>query len=265
MSLILENLKLGGCGSNVVAVTTQRGEAKKGENYSQWNLCDYTGDDALRVLDARMAFCQKMGIDLDHLIMPRQTHSTSVRVIDQNFMDASIEAQDDMLEGVDALVCNVPGVCIGVNTADCVPIAFADTCNRIIAIAHAGWRGTVGRIAQKTIETMTELGSKPGDISAAMGVSICHDCFEVGDEVVREFEKAGFEMSGIMFRNATTGKAHINLQEANRQVLIAAGVKEQNITFPEHCSRCESDRYFSARRLGINSGRTFTAILMRNT
>ena len=174
MSLILENLKLGGCGSNVVAVTTQRGEAKKGENYSQWNLCDYTGDDALRVLDARLVFCQKMGIDLDHLIMPRQTHSTTVRVINQNFMDASIEAQDDMLEGVDALVCNVPGVCIGVNTADCVPIAFADTCNRIIAIAHAGWRGTVGRIAQKTIETMTELGSKPGDISAAMGVSICH-------------------------------------------------------------------------------------------
>lgn len=265
MSLILDNLKLNGSGSNIVAVSTQRGEAKQGENYSQWNLCDYTGDDALRVLDARMAFCQQLGIELDHLVMPRQTHSTNVRVINQDFLDASIETQDEMLEGVDALVCNVRGVCIGVNTADCVPIALADSRNSIIAIAHAGWRGTVGRIAQKTIETMTKLGSNPCDISAAMGVSICQNCFEVGDEVVMEFEKAGFEMSGIIFRNATTGKAHINLQEANRQVLVAAGLKEHNITLPEHCSRCESDRYFSARRLGINSGRTFTAILMHDS
>lgn len=250
--------------NGILVVQTQRGQVKANNAYSQWNLCDYTGDDALRVLDARVQFCQQLGIDLDHLVMPRQTHSTNVKVIDQDFIDASIETQDEMLEGVDAIVTKLPGLCIGVNTADCVPIALADTKNSIIAIAHAGWRGTVARIAQKTVEAMCQLGANVTNIHATMGASICQECFEVGDEVAREFEQAGFDMSLIMKRNATTGKAHINLQEANRQVLIAAGLSPNKILLPKHCSRCEHDHYFSARRLGINSGRTFTGIIVRN-
>ncbi len=250
--------------NGILVVQTQRGQVKANNAYSQWNLCDYTGDDALRVLDARVQFCQQLGIDLDHLVMPRQTHSTNVKIIGQDFIDASIETQDEMLEGVDAIVTKLPGLCIGVNTADCVPIALADTKNSIIAIAHAGWRGTVARIAQKTVEAMCQLGANVTNIHATMGASICQECFEVGDEVAREFEQEGFDMSLIMKRNATTGKAHINLQEANRQVLIAAGLSPNNILLPKHCSRCEHDHYFSARRLGINSGRTFTGIIVRN-
>ena len=249
--------------NGILVVQTQRGQVKANNAYSQWNLCDYTGDDALRVLDARVQFCQQLGIDLDHLVMPRQTHSTNVKIIGQDFIDASIETQDEMLEGVDAIVTKLPGLCIGVNTADCVPIALADTKNSIIAIAHAGWRGTVARIAQKTVEAMCQLGANAANIHATMGASICQECFEVGDEVAREFEKAGFDMSLIMKRNATTGKAHINLKEANRQVLIKAGLNSSSITLPKHCSRCEHNRYFSARRLGIHSGRTFTGISIK--
>ena len=248
--------------NGILVVQTQRGEVKTNNAYSQYNLCDYTGDDALRVLDARMQFCHQLGIDLDHLVMPRQTHSTNVKIIGQDFMEASIEAQDEMLEGVDALVTKLPGVCIGVNTADCVSIALADSKNGVIAIAHAGWRGTVAKIAEKTVKAMCKLGADAKNIHATMGASICQECFEVGDEVAREFEQAGFDMSLIMKRNAITGKAHINLQEANRQVLIAAGLLPNNILLPQHCSRCESNRYFSARRLGINSGRSFTGIII---
>ena len=262
--MTIDYLKLNGDAKGIIATQTQRGEVDKNNPYSQWNLCDYTGDDALKVLDARLQFCQHLGIDLDHLVMPRQTHSTNVKVLDQKFVDASIEEQDMELEGVDALVTALPGLCIGVNTADCVPIALADPTNGIIAIAHAGWRGTVGRIAQNTVKAMIQLGANASNILATMGVSICQGCFEVGDEVVREFEQAGFDISPIMKRNATTGKAHINLQEANRQVLIKAGVNPSNISLPEHCSRCEHDHYFSARRLRINSGRTFTGIIMHN-
>lgn len=247
----------------VRVVQTLRGEVDVRNAYSQWNLCDYTGDDALRVLDARMQLSQQLGVDLDHLVMPRQTHSTNVTVIDEEFLDASIEAQDTTLEGVDALVTKLSGVCIGVNTADCVPIALAAPASGIIAIAHAGWRGTVAGIAQKTVEAMCTLGATASDILATMGASICQECFEVGDEVAREFEKTGFDMSLIMRRNGTTGKAHINLQESNRQVLIKAGLNPDNITLPKHCSRCEHDHYFSARRLGIHSGRTFTGVLIK--
>ncbi len=257
----LQQLKLTCDAPGIGVVQTLRGEVEPRNPYSQWNLCDYTGDDALRVLNARLTFCQQMGIDLDQLVMPRQSHTTHVAVIGQDFFDADIAQQEQLLNDIDALVTALPGICIGVNTADCVPIALVDPTHGIIAIAHAGWRGTVGRIAQRTVETMCRLGATPADIHATMGASICADCFEVGDEVPQAFEQAGFDMTEIVHRNATTGKAHIDLWSANRQVLEAAGIPADHITLPTACSRCHSDRYFSARRLGIHSGRTFTAIM----
>ena len=259
--MTLQQLKLTCDAPGIGVVQTLRGEVEPRNPYSQWNLCDYTGDDALRVLNARLTFCQQMGIDLDQLVMPLQSHTTHVAVIDQDFFDADIAQQEQLLNDIDALVTALPGICIGVNTADCVPIALADPTHGIIAIAHAGWRGTVGRIAQRTVETMCRLGATPADIHATMGASICVDCFEVGDEVPQAFEQAGFDMTEIVRRNATTGKAHIDLWRANRQVLLAAGIPADHITLPTACSRCHSDRYFSARRLGIHSGRTFTAIM----
>ena len=262
--MTLEELKFNGDARAIMAFQTQRGVADANDPYSQWNLCHYTGDDAERVLDARFELCRQLGIDYRNLIMPRQTHSCRVTAFDEKLVSASSQVRKQMLDGVDALVTTVPGVCIGVNTADCVPIALADPINGVIAVAHAGWRGTVGRIAEDTVMVMKAVGANASNILATMGVSICHDCFEVGDEVVAQFEKAGFDLPLIMHRNTTTGKAHINLQEANRQVLIAAGVPGSNITLPRHCSRCESDRYFSARRLGVKSGRTFTGIIINN-
>ena len=260
----LDELQFNGDAKRIKVIQTQRGIVDDNNPYSQWNLCHYTGDTAQRVFDARLELCQQLGIDYDHLIIPRQTHSCRVTAFDENLVAASSQIRKLMLDGVDALVTTVPNVCIGVNTADCVPIALTDPINGVIAIAHAGWRGTVGRIADDTVTVMKAVGASVSNVLATMGVSICQDCFEVGDEVVKEFEKAGFDMSLIMRRNIITGKAHINLQEANRQVLIAAGVPQSNITLPQHCSRCEHDRYFSARRLGINSGRTFTGIIMNN-
>ncbi len=262
--MTLDELTLKGCDKSIKVLQTQRGEVCTNDSYSQWNLCDYTGDDALRVLDARMQFCHQLDIELDHLVMPRQSHTTNVAVIGQNFFDTSIDEQDSALDDIDALVTMLPRVCIGVNTADCVPIALADPVHGIIAIAHAGWRGAMAKIAAKTVNTMLHLGADVTCISATMGASICQECFEVGDEVAQAFEQAGFDLAKIMHRNTITGKAHINLQEANRQVLISAGVSYGNILLPEHCSRCEHNRYFSARRLGINSGRTFTGIIMHN-
>ena len=262
--MTLDELKLNGDAKDIKVIQTQRGKIDASDPYSQWNLCHYTGDTTQRFFDSRLELCNQLGIDFDHLIMPRQCHSSRVTVFDEKLVAAPNRIRKLMLDGVDALVTTVPGVCIGVNTADCVPIALADPINGVIAIAHAGWRGTVGRIAEATVQVMVAVGAIAHNILATMGASICQDCFEVGDEVANAFEDAGFDMSLIMKRDTTTGKAHINLQEANRQVLIDASVPSGNITLPEHCSRCEHDRYFSARCLGINSGRTFTGIIMQN-
>lgn len=246
--------------AGVVAFSTTRGETDGRNAYSGVNLCDYVGDDALRVLDSRLSLAMQLGVDLDELVMPRQTHSCRVAVIDEHFRSLDIDKQEEALEGVDALVTTMPGVVIGVNTADCVPIVLADAQAGVIAVAHAGWRGTVGRIAESVVGEMCRQGAQPDRIQVAMGPSICQDCFEVGDEVVAAFKKAHFDLNAIVVRNPASGKAHIDLRVANRDVLVAAGVPADNIVLSRHCSRCEHKRFFSARRLGINSGRTFTAI-----
>ena len=244
----------------VMAFSTTRGETDGRNAYSSVNLCDYVGDDALCVLDARLSLAMQLGVDLDDLVMPRQTHSCRVEVIDNAFRSQDIDKQEESLEGVDALITTLPGVVIGVNTADCVPIVLSDARAGVIAVAHAGWRGTVGRIAKNVVAVMCQQGARADRIQVAMGPSICQDCFEVGDEVVDAFKKAHFDLDTIVKRNHDTGKAHIDLRAANRDVLVAAGVSDENILLSQHCSRCEHDRFFSARRLGINSGRTFTGI-----
>ena len=244
----------------VEAFCTTRGVVEGRNPYSGVNLCDYVGDDALRVLDARIMLAMQLGVDLDDVVMPRQTHSCRVAVIDGAFRTLDIDRQEAALEGVDALVTRQPGVVIGVNTADCVPIVLTDPQAGVIAACHAGWRGTVGRIAAATVEAMCRQGAAAERIQATMGPSICQECFEVGCEVVDAFGRAGFELDAIVERNAATVKAHIDLRAANRAVLMAAGVPRGNIVLSQHCSRCEHDRYFSARRLGTASGRTFTGI-----
>ena len=247
----------------VKAFSTTRGEVDRRNAYSSVNLCDYVGDDALRVLDARITLAMQLGVDLDDLVMPRQTHSCRVAIIDEAFRAMDIDKQEAALEGGDALVTSLKGVVIGVNTADCVPIVLADEKAGVIAVAHAGWRGTVGRIAQAAVKEMCRQGARPEHIQVAMGPSICQDCFEVGDEVVDAFRQAHFDLDSIVKRNAKTGKAHIDLRAANRDVLIAVGVPVDHVVVSQHCSRCEHERFFSARRLGINSGRTFTGIYKR--
>ena len=235
----LEKLEFARELAGVEAFSTTRGQVDGRNAYSGVNLCDYVGDDALRVLDARLTLAMQLGVDLDDLVMPRQTHSCRVAVIDERFRALDIDQQEAALEGVDALVTKLQGVVIGVNTADCVPIVLVDSQAGIVACRHGA---TVDRI------------------QAAMGPSICQECFEVGDEVVEAFKKAHFNLDAIVKRNPATGKAHIDLRAANRAVLVAAGVPAANIVESQHCSRCEHTRFFSARRLGINSGRTFTGI-----
>lgn len=259
--LPLENLKWDSDMHGIRAFQTLRGTVEQGDAYSQWNLCDYTNDDAARVFAARQRLCLQLSIGLRHLVMPRQRHTTRVAIIDELYLRTDDAARLHCLDGIDALVTALPGICIGVNTADCVPIVLADPSHGVVAVAHAGWRGTVAGIPRNTIDAMLELGAQPAQIHATMGASICADCFEVGDEVVEAFAQAGFELAAIMRRHPSTGKAHIDLQQANRQSLIAAGLLAQHITLPTTCSRCHSDRYFSARRLGIDSGRTFTCVL----
>lgn len=263
MNLNINQLLFAKPASEVETFNVLRGDSRPVDHYSEVNLCDYTGDDPLHVVQSRLALCQRLHIGLDHLVMPCQTHSTHVAVVDAHFMQLDYGQRVGQLQDVDALVTSMTNVCIGVNTADCVNIVLYEPVLGIIGVAHAGWKGSAGRIAAATVETMCQLGGSRHEILATMGASICQDCFEVGDEVLDYFNERGFDPQVISRRNPATGKAHISLQLANQVVLQEAGVRSQHILWNGECTRCRPDTYFSARHMGINSGRTFTGIILR--
>ena len=152
----------------------------------------------------------------------------------------------------DALVTASPGVRVGVRTADCVPILFADPQRRVVAAVHAGWRGTVARIAQRTIERMQDtFHSQPAHIYAAIGPCIAHCCFEVGPEVAAEFQP--------WFADAGS-RTHINLVDVNVSQLVEAGVPQAQIDVSGMCTVCDPENFESFRRDRENSGRMVAAI-----
>jgi YfiH family protein len=249
----------------VLAFSTYRGEDTG--SYGGFNITHYCGDTALHVEQCREELCRKLGIDDNHLILPRQTHGDKVIAIDGTFMQLDKVQQADALMGADAVITDLKQTCIGVSTADCIPVLLHDTKHGVIAAIHAGWRGTVAMIVCKAIDMMRRVyGSRAGDIDAIIGPGISLEAFEVGDEVYNEFATAGFPMKSIARRYPTTNggtKWHIDLWEANRRLLQQCGVAREKIHIAGVCTYRNYTDFFSARRLGINSGRIFSGIMLK--
>jgi YfiH family protein len=221
--------------------------------YGEFNINRYCGDSDEAIRRNREALCRLLSITDDRLLMPHQVHKAEIAVIE--------EPLDMDLEGYDALMTNVEEVCIGVSTADCIPVLLYDPRQRAVCAVHAGWRGTVMRIVEQSVARMTEVyGTNPQDLIAQIGPGIHLESFEVGDEVYQAFEKEGFPMESISKKNE---KWHLDLPECNRLQLISAGVPESQISVSPVCTYMQADTYFSARRLGIESGRIFTGIILR--
>ena len=249
---------------NVRAFSTYRG--KGSDNYAGFNITHYCGDSEEHVAECRMELCSFLGIEDKNLILPRQTHGNKVICIDKAFRELQKEKQTELLHGMDAIITDLPQTCIGVSTADCIPILLYDDEQRVVAAVHAGWRGTVGNIAKECINAMCHnYGCVVANIKAIIAPGISLEAFEVGDEVYEKFADAGFAMAKIAKRYpaAQGEKWHIDLWEANRLLMIDAGIKENNITITGICTYTRHEEFFSARRLGINSGRIFNGIMLR--
>lgn len=251
-------------GTGARAFSTKRGGGSG--NYGGFNITHYCGDTAEHVAGCRKELCRELGIKDDRLILPRQTHNSNTLVIGQEFLTLTEQEQQARLEGIDAVVTDIPQTCIGVSTADCIPLLLHDPKRRAVAAIHAGWRGTVDRIAIKCISKMKEeYGCTPTDIRAVIAPGISIDAFEVGDEVYEAFAVNGFPMDRIASRypTATGGsKWHIDLWEANRLQLLGSGVCEEHIRLVGICTYGHHSEFFSARRLGINSGRVFNGVML---
>lgn len=254
-------------GHEVMAFSTLRQGGTSEGNYAEFNINRYCGDDPTHIRENRQALCRYLGIAENRLVMPHQVHGTTIRTVHSDFVNLPAEQQEALMEGVDAIMTNERGLCIGVSTADCIPILLYDAAHRAIAVVHAGWRGTVQRIAQLTVRQMAStFDTRPSALQAVIGPGISLEAFEVGDEVYEEFAAAQFNMNTLAQRfptNGNTEKWHIDLWTCNRDQLTSEGVPTENIQVAGVCTYLHSHQFFSARRLGIHSGRIFSGILLR--
>ena len=250
-------------GEGVTAFSSTRQGGYSEGRYGEFNINRYCGDSEESIKRNREKLCQLLGIEDHSLLMPHQVHLAEIAVVDREMLTLPTEEILQKLDGIDALMTNEAGVCIGVSTADCIPVLLYDPIQRASCAIHAGWRGTVQRIVEKAVARMTEVfGSDPQNLIAQIGPGIHLESFEVGDEVYQTFEKEGFPMELISKKYE---KWHIDLPECNRLQLVAAGIPETHIAVSPICTFQQSDTFFSARKLSINSGRIFTGILLQES
>lgn len=217
--------------------------------YRSMNLSFLNGDLAENVMENYRRAGNAIGFRPEQVVAFSQIHSA--RVVEVTGQDAGSGVTGPVKERADGMVTQDCGVVLEVMTADCVPILFADPVRRCIGAAHSGWRGTVARIGREVIETMQDLyASHPEDIFAAIGPSVCKDCYEVSGDVIEEVEKT-FDGRGRALKlysdGKEEGKYQLDLWEMNRRILLEAGLLPEHILMPDLCTCCNPEFLFSHR------------------
>ena len=187
------------------------------------------------------------GMDVPQVFWRRQIHEDGVVVAQGNSADCRV------CPDVDAFVTNKPGLPIAIRTADCVPVFILDPLRRVIALAHAGWKGTRRQIATKTVKTMQDkFGCQCYDLRVTLGPSIRPCCYEVSKEFLDYFPQDIKQRDGCLY---------VDMISANRRQLIDAGIGPANIFDSGVCTACDQN-HFSFRRDGEKAGRMISLMVL---
>lgn len=215
--------------------------------FSSMNLALNRGDNLQSVMENYNRLSKSIGLEFDTFVASAQDHNTFVRTVTEKDYGVGITKPRD-IPSVDALVTNRKNVTLVTYYADCTPLFFVDVNKKAIGLAHAGWRGTVGKIGKKVISKMTEeFGTDPSDLVCAIGPAISKCCYEVDLNCAEEFYKLNeLDTSKFIFPKQNN-KFMIDLLEANKQILMHSGVKSQNITISDLCTYCNSQLLWSHR------------------
>ncbi len=235
------------------AFTTRLGGVSEGQ-YSTFNASFLNGDNRDAVYENWRRLCHAIGLDEMRLIFSKQTHTKNVRTVTEADIGKGITKPLDY-DDVDGLISDLADVGLVTQYADCVPLAFYDIKKRIAATSHAGWRGTTLEIGRVTVERMkSDFGCDTQDIIAAIGPSIDRCCYEVDEPVFSAFSKIAYINPDDIFDCKGNGKYMLNLREANRRILIHAGIREENIDVADICTCCNADILHSHRATGGKRG-----------
>lgn len=234
--------------------STRIGGVSEGR-FSSMNFAFTRGDDPAHVLENYRRMAQVLGVDMERMVLSWQTHTTNVRRVTEDDAGKGVVRERDYRD-VDGLITDVPGITLVTFYADCAPLYLLDPVHRAIGLSHSGWRGTVKRMGKVTLEAMgREFGTRPEDVTACIGPSICQDCFEVGGEVIAEFAKEFDEpYHRDLFYEKENGKYQLDLWRANQIVFEEAGVRRENIHTTDICTHCNPHKLFSHRTMGAERG-----------
>ena len=226
------------------------------------NLGLRSGDDPDRVRAHRRRFCQALGIDPADVVAGRQVHGAGVALVGSADRGQGTLEVDTAIPDTDALATADPGVALFLLVADCTPVLLLDPVRRVIALIHAGWRGTAQRVVARTVDRLTEAyGCRPADLLVGIGPVIGPCCYEVDEPVIDGIRAAQPEAAGALLAFKPNGRAQLDLAEANRRQLVATGVRPDQIEVAGICTACTTALFYSERREGRPAGR-FGALLM---
>ncbi len=204
-------------------------------------------DDPKNIKENFIRIAISLGVDPNSMVISDQVHKTNIRIVDENDKGKGFLIPRDYNE-IDGLITNTPGITLVTKYADCVPLYFVDPVNKAIGLSHSGWKGTIGRIGQITVEEMSKaFGTNPKDIISVIGPSICMDCYEVCEDVAMEFSPFEAEHGSIYEKN-NRGRYQLNLWEANFRILEEAGLSKENIHISGVCTSCNHELLFSHRK-----------------
>lgn len=232
--------------------------------YESMNLSFTRGDKPELVMENFRRFAEALNIRCDQMVFSDQTHTTNLKIVSKSDCGKGILYPKDYKD-IDGLITDREGVALVTFFADCVPLFFADPIRRVIGLSHSGWRGTAGRIGEKTVARMTEaFGCRPSDIRAAIGPSICGRCYEIGEDVASVF-RARFSKEAYqeMMTEKDSGKFQLDLWKANARILLEAGISQAHLEITDICTCCNSSVMWSHRSAGGRRG-SLAAFLMLN-
>ena len=228
------------------AFTTRMGGVSTGDCTSM-NLSFTRGDDEAAVRENYRRIAAALGTDAKQFVCSDQTHTTNVRRVTKADAGKGVVIPKDYTD-VDGLITNEPGIVLSTFYADCVPLYFVDPVHRAIGLSHSGWRGTVNKMGQVTIEAMKrEFGSKPEELYCAIGPSICQDCYEISRDVAEEFMKAFPKHVNDILIQKSEEKFQLDLWKANEIVMLESGGLPEHLAVTNICTCCNPTELFSHR------------------
>lgn len=215
---------------------------------SSMNLSFTRGDDPEKVRENFRRMGTAIGFETKDLVLSDQTHTANVRRVTEADRGKGFDKEKDYTD-TDGLITNVPGLMFVTIYADCVPLYFVDPVHKAIGLSHSGWKGTVHRMGKVTLERMAEeFGTRPEDVQAAIGPSICQDCYEVSEDVAQAFmDEFADQLDDRLVYRKGNGKYQLNLWNANERILLEAGIRPEHLSITNICTCCNHELLFSHR------------------